>query len=346
MQKMKKSIFRHIFLCLLVCISVDIWAQAGNSAFAFLSMPMSARINMLGGSNVSLKEGTLSLALQNPALLDSLTDKTLELDYAYLMQGINLAAATYSHNYKLNHFAAAIHYLDYGNMQYADLYGQRSGRTFSAKDIVLNLIYARQLGEMFSVGVNIKPIYSVYEHYFAFSLGADVGAHFQTKDHTLQIGIALRNIGWQLKGFHSDENGERKSKLPLNLEIGLNYRLKHAPLRFGITIHDMQTWNLQYQSQLTNNDNLNIKWYDMMFRHTIFFLDIVPKSNRFYLTLSYNHQIRQEMHLQDQRSFAGFAVGAGVRIKQFHLNFAFTQYMKGQFVYQVGLSTDIKQFIK
>ena len=348
-----RATFRHITFCVVLCVSAfcttsNIFAQSGSSAFAFMQLPMSARLNMLGGKNVSMSDGELSMSLNNPALLDSLTDKTLQLNYAYLMQGINVASAIYAQNLGLNRFGGSLHYVDYGRMEYADEYGQRNGRTFTAKDIVMNLMYARQLGECFSIGVSLKPIYSIYEHYFAFSLGADVGAHYQTRDKSLQVGIALQNIGWQLKGFYSEETGERRSKLPLDLQLGINYRLKHAPLRFGMTIHDMQTWDLSYQqsNMQGSDDGSGIKWYDMMFRHTIFFLDIVPKSDRFYLTLSYNHQRRQEMSLRDQRSFAGFAVGGGVRIKQFALSFAFSEYAKGEFVYQVGFSTNIKQLMK
>ena len=78
-------------------------------------------------------------------------------------------SAMYGHNYQDNYFGAAIHYLDYGQMQYADEFGNLLGTTFTAKDICLNLMYARQLGPMFRVGATIKPIFSVYEAYTSFA---------------------------------------------------------------------------------------------------------------------------------------------------------------------------------
>ena len=75
-------------------------------------------------------------------------------------------------------------------------------------------------------------------------------------------------------------------------------------------------------------------------------VDIVPKSERFYLTLSYNHRRRAEMNLSDQRSMAGFAVGAGVRIYKFRLGFAMSQMTRNNFSYQVGLSLDINSMLK
>lgn len=333
-------------------------AQTGSSVFAFMDIPMTARLNSYGGANVSVRDGDLGMALNNPALLNAQTDKVLQLNYAYYMQGINLASVLYGHNYKDNYFGVAIHYLDYGQMPYADEYGNLTGGTFSARDMLVNLMYARQLGEYFSVGVSLKPIYSHYESYNSFALAADVGGHFQTKDKSFQLGLTLQNMGWQLKGFYSDENGQHRELLPLNLQLGLNYRFNHAPIRLGMTIHNMQRWYLGYQNtnmqpantligeESQTTDDGTVKWYDMMFRHTIFFIDIVPKSDKYYFTLSYNHRRRMEMNIKDQRSFAGFAVGAGVRIKQFRLGFAFSQHLKGQYVYQFTLSTDINEFLK
>jgi hypothetical protein len=179
----------------------------------------------------------------------------------------------------------------------------------------------------------------VYESYGSFALGADVGGHFQTKDSTFQMGLALRNIGWQLKSFFEDDYGQHTEMLPLNLEFGLAYRLAHAPIRFSMTMHNLQCWNIA-------PTEADVTWYDMLFRHTIWAIDIVPKSERFYLTLSYNHRRQREMNIANVRSLAGFAFGAGVKIYKFRLGFAMSQYTKSNFTYQVSLSTDINSFLK
>lgn len=336
------------------------YVGSGSSVFNFMDLPVSARMAALGGTNVSMRNGDLSMSMANPALLGDMTDKVLSLNYAYYLPGTMFGSALYGHNFgrssiekhpdepdKPNYFAAGIHFLDYGRMPYANEQGDKTGGTFGAQDILINLMYARQLGPHFSVGVALKPIMSFYETYNAFALGADVGAHFQLKDSTFQLGLSLQNIGWQLKGFYSKEGGQVREMLPLNLQLGFNYRFKHAPIRLGMTIHNIQHWNLGYEhTNLEKEEKSNIEWYDMMFRHTIFFIDIVPKSDRFYLTLSYNHRRRAEMALKDQRSFAGFAVGAGVRIYKFNLGFTMYQATKSNFTYQVSLALDINSMLK
>ena len=323
------------------------YVGSGSSTFAFLDLPVSARQNALGGENISIRDGELSSAFANPALLGSLTHNIVQIGYAYY--GTNhFGSAMYGYNFtEHDYFAGGIHYLDYGTMRYAESSGELTGATFGARDILLEAAYARQLGPMFTIGVALKPVMSFYESYSSFALGADVGAHFQMKDTTLQIGLALKNIGWQLKGFHSDESGQHLEMLPINLELGINYRVKHAPLRFSLTIHNIQSWDLGY-SRL-NETELPVKpvgWFDMMMRHTIWAIDIVPKSERFYLTISYNHRRRMEFNLQDQRSLAGFAAGVGVRIKMLRLGFAMSQMSKQNFTYQVSLAMDVNSLMK
>jgi hypothetical protein len=312
---------------------------AGSSVFHFLNLPASARLNALGGENVSISDDDISMAFMNPALLTAHTDKVLQLNYAYYLAGTMFGSVMYGHNYKENYFAAGIHYLDYGQMAYADEFGNLLGTTFTAKDICVNLMYARQLGPQFRVGATLKPIFSVYEQYNSFALGADIGGHFQTEDSTFQMGLALRNIGWQLKSFYEEDYGQHTEMLPLNLELGLNYRLAHAPLRFSLTIHNMQHWNIAPAGE-------EVKWFDMLFRHTIWAVDIVPRSEKFYLTVSYNHRRQAEMNITNVRSMAGLGLGLGMKIYKFRLGFAMSQYTKSNFTYQVSLSTDINSFLK
>jgi hypothetical protein len=127
--------------------------------------------------------------------------------------------------------------------------------------------------------------------------------------------------------------------LPLNLEFGLSYRLAHAPIRLSLTLHNLQRWDIAPMET-------DVKWHDMLLRHTIWAVDIVPKSDKFYLTVSYNHRRQAEMNITNVRSLAGLGFGAGIKIYKFRLGFAMSQYTKSNFTYQVSLSTDINSFLK
>ena len=350
-MKMCAHIVRFVsVLAVMLSAVLPVRAQyvgSGTSTFAFLDLPVSARQNALGGENISIRDGELSSAFANPALLGSLTHNIVQIGYAYY--GTNhFGSAMYGYNFtEHDYFAAGIHYLDYGKMPYAEANGELTGISFGARDMLLEAAYARQLSKQFTIGVALKPVLSFYESYSSFALGVDIGGHFQMMDSTLQIGLALKNVGWQLKGFYSDEAGQHLEMLPLNLEFGINYRVKHAPLRFSLTVHNIQNWDLGYS--LLNETELPVNevgWFDMMMRHTIWAIDIVPKSEKFYLTLSYNHRRRQEFNLQDQRSLAGFAAGVGIRIKMLRIGFAASQMSKSNFTYQASIALDVNSLMK
>ena len=357
-----------IILACLLLVTNSVTGQvsnAGRSVFSFMGLPTSSRLNALGGSSVSLSDGDISMGMCNPALLHANSHMVLQMNFSYYLPGTMFGSVLYGHNFgktknlgegepeRPNYFAVGVHYLDYGSMQYADDYGTLTGGSFGARDILVDVMYARQLHPCWKIGVTLKPVYSVYESYTSFALGADVGAHFQTPDSTFQMGLVLQNIGWQLKGFYSEEGGSNHEMLPLNLQLGFTYRVKHAPLRFHLQIHNMQTWNLNYEwtsldKSPTTGDIIShdIKWYDTLFRHTIWCIEVVPKSEKFYIALSYNHRRRAELQLTDQRSLAGFALGAGVRIKQARVGFAVSQLTKSNFSYQLGLTLDINSLMK
>lgn len=368
----KKIVVFLLCSCFLIPLQAQV-SNAGRSVFSFMSLPASARLNALGGSNASLSDGDISMAMCNPALLHEKSHMMLQVNFSYYLPGTMFGSALYAHNFgeakgitnrlstpteddqpdRPNYFAVGFHYLDYGRMKYADEQGNLTGGSFGARDILIDVMYARQLGRLFKVGVTLKPVYSIYEHYSSFAIGADVGGHFITPDSTFQMGLVLQNIGWQLKSFYSSEDGSPKEMLPLNLQLGLSYRIPKTPLRLHMQIHNMQTWYLKYEwtsndKSLTTGEPVShdVPWYDMMFRHTIFTLEVTPKSERFYVALSYNHRRRAELQLIDQRSLAGLSIGAGVRIKQAHVDFAVSQMTKSYFSYQVGVSLDINALMK
>ena len=101
MVSMKKIIVFCVLAALLgwpFRLSAQIYG-AGTSVYNFLSLPYSARLNALGGDNVAIQDAELSTAMMNPALLNKATDKVLQLNYAYWMQGTMFGSVIYGHNF-------------------------------------------------------------------------------------------------------------------------------------------------------------------------------------------------------------------------------------------------------
>lgn len=335
-----------IILFMLVC-SLSLFGQAGKDTYQFLNLPTSARIGAFGGSNVSLRDSDINFSFQNPALLTAKTHNMLSLNYANYIAGINFGSAIYGRNFGKNYMAYGIHYIDYGKFLETDPTDQILGE-FTAKDFAINIMYARQLPKGFTVGATLKPIYSVYERYKSFGVALDLGANYTNDSIMFSAGLAIRNIGFQFTGYYSIDGQQHRESLPLDIQLGISQKLWHAPLRFSLTAHDLQRWDLSYRKEEAGQEvvSTNTKaadFFDMLFRHTIFTVEVLPHKN-FYIVASYNHQRRMDMKAPDFRTAAGFSFGAGVKIYKFHIGFSLTPYQVGNLSYHFTLSTGLSEF--
>ena len=355
--------FRYIFTILfIVLIHSTIQAQyvgAGSSSYSYLDLPASARTMALGGSVVAVSSHDLGGALYNPALLSAETHMVLQASYTYLMPGSMYGSALYGHTFgsssskygdeKPNRLMVGVQFVSNGKLYEATEQGYLTGAEYNLSDVAIYASYARQLGRMFRVGVTLKPIVSSYAGYTSFALGADIGGHFQTRDSALQVGVSLQNIGWQLRTYYPEQDRE---KLPLNLQVGLSYRVPKVPIRLGLTIHNLQSPRLDYDYTNRYTPELSeeresghIGTADMIFRHTIWYVDVCPQSEKWWVTLSYNHRRRQECKLTDQKSIAGFALGAGVNIHGVRAGVAATQLVRNYFNISFTLGVRIDQLL-
>ncbi len=326
---------------------LNAFPQAGKSVYMVLNMPMDSRSIGLGGNNVSLSTSDINLAINNPALLSNKCHNIISLNYANYLADINFGSVAYGRSIGENNIGIAVNYLDYGIFRGYDSHDNYQGN-FTAKDIVLNILYSRPFGKYFSVGGNLKTVYSAYERYSSAGLAIDIGASFHHSEYMLDMGLTVRNIGFQFYGYQSVEGNSRREPLPLDVVFGISKRLSKAPLSFSLTLHNLQQPNLYYEhdnnssSQLIDN-NKPIKWYDMMFRHAIFATEILPSKN-FFISVGFNYRRKAEMNTPQFRSMAGFSLGTGIKVKGFRVGVAMAQMQSGNPTYHFSLSSDIGWF--
>lgn len=336
-----------IFTC---CIySILSFSQAGNSVYSFLDLPVSSRIAALGGSNVSLRDNDLSFAFRNPALLSAENDKQISLSMANYLAAIKFGSAMYAFKLKgKNQLAIGMQYVDYGTFDGRDELNLETG-DFQAKDMALNVVYAHQLTDKISIGGTFKPIYSIFERYTSFGVAVDAGASYSDPKRYFSAGLVIRNAGTQLKGYYRNESGQHYEPLPFDIQVGLTKKLNHAPFRFSMTLHNLQQWNLNYQStnqtssSLDANTDDGISFVDMAFRHTIFGVEFVPGKN-FYLAASYNHRRHNELKMPGFKSSAGFSFGGGIKLSKFQVGFGMATFQTGNVAYQFSIATSLNQF--
>ncbi|OIP84244.1 MAG: hypothetical protein AUK44_03095 [Porphyromonadaceae bacterium CG2_30_38_12] len=336
---------------ILIFLSLQLFSQAGNAVYSFLDLPVSSRIAALGGTNVSLRENDLSFAFRNPAALSSESSKQLSLSMANYLADIQFGSVMYGFSGRSNnYFAVGVQYIDYGTFDKRSELNVSEG-TFTAKDMALNIVYARPISSQLTAGATLKPIFSFFEGYSSYGVAFDAGVNYNDSAHFFSAGLVLRNVGTQLKGYYSNESGQHYEPLPFDIQLGVSKKLAHAPFRISMTLHNLQHWNLNYASINQPQDNLtanstdasSISFVDMAFRHSIFGVEFVPGKN-FYLAASYNHRRHEELKMPGFKSSAGFSFGGGIKLYKFHVGFGMSNFQVGNTAYQFSIATSLNAF--
>ena len=294
------------FALVLVFMGGEMVAQESQTAYNFLRLPVSAHAAALGGDNVTLIDDDAWLMYNNPALLSSVSDKTVALNYMNFMRGVNLAGVAYNRVIKERaSVALSANYVNYGQMRYTTAGNQDLGE-FSAKDIAVTAYFSYMLTDKLAGGIAAKVLSSSIGHYHSVGVGVDLGLNYYDADRELSLSVVGKNLGGQLKAY--DDNYEA---MPIDVQIGVSKRLKHTPFRFSATLVDLNHWN-----------------YSLM-KHFVFGVD-AQLSQNIWVGAGYSLRRANEMKVGDADTAsshgAGLSLGAGLQLERFKLNLAYGKY--------------------
>ena len=134
MKRMKRNIMA---ILLLMAAIITANAQESQTEYNFLRLPVSAHAAALGGDNISIIEDDPTLMFNNPALLSSVSDKTLNLNFMTYMEGATTGSASFNRivNDKAS-WGVTAQYMNYGKMKETDENNVQTGE-FSAQEIAL-----------------------------------------------------------------------------------------------------------------------------------------------------------------------------------------------------------------
>ena len=313
---------RRILLLLLVQCSMFnnhcsmVSAQESGSVFNFLNLPVSSHSTALGGKNISLVEDDISLALQNPALLTGVSDKTVGFSFMTYMQGCNTGAAAYSQQVgKYGNWGVHARFVGYGSTQETLLSGEIVGE-FKPLDFCLAGQYSHLLSERWAGGVTAKFIYSHYGPYTSCALATDLGLNYFDEESDFSLSIAARNLGGQVKSF-----GNTRDHLPADLEIGFTKSLGHAPIRISLTMVDLTRWTSD--DYFTTGNKL--KSGSIFMNHFVLGAEYLISDN-YYIGLGFNFRRAYEMNAAGSSHAAGLSFGGGVNLKRLKFGIAYAKY--------------------
>lgn len=281
-------------------------AQESQTAYDFLRLPVSAHAAALGGDNITLIEDDAALIFSNPALLSSVSDKTIGLNYMNYMSGANTASASFNRVLKERaSVAATAQYINYGKMKQVDENNVQSGE-FSAKDISIAGYFSYMLSERIAGGITAKFITSYIGDYNSIGMGVDLGLNYYDPEKEWSVSLVAKNLGGQLKAYD-----DQYEKLPIDVQLGASKQFAHMPVRISATLVDLNHWNYKFINHL-------VAGIDVLLSSTI------------WVGAGYNFRRADEMGIGDdeERSShgAGWSFGAGLNIERFKLNLAYGKY--------------------
>ena len=279
-------------------------------------MPVSAHSTALGGRNISLIEDDASLVFSNPALLSSVSDKTLNLNFMTYLQGCNVGSAAFVKILgERSTMGVTAQYAHYGTMDEITADNVTVG-SFSAMDMALSGMYAYNLNDRWAGGATGKFIYSKYGDYSSVALAVDLGVNYYNENTDFSLSAVARNLGGQVKAF-----GEIHEKLPFSMQIGFTKGFDHAPFRVSVTLVDLTRWDKDYY--FASGEELSTG--KMLMNHLAAGVDFLP-TDYMYLSLGYNFRKANEMKAAGSSHAAGLCAGAGILLSRFGFGLAYAQY--------------------
>jgi hypothetical protein len=282
--------------------------NAGTTAFNFLKIGVGARPAALGGAYTAIS-GDLESTAWNPAGLLGIKERSAALSLSsYLVDTqAGFLSAAFPRGDRV--WALSLNYFSYGNLSRTDEDGQELG-SFAPFDMAAYLSVAQKIwNDRLTLGLNLKAVYSSIDDFTSDAYMVDVGLLSPGPFDGMTLGASISNLGAVRSGFTSAS----EESLPVNMRFGVSHRPAHAPLPL-LLLADL---NLP-------NDN------DPYFAFGI----ELSLGNGLYLRPGYS---TQQSGSQGDESL-GLSAGAGLELKRYRFDYAYTSFPDLGDVHRVSLS--------
>lgn len=291
-----------LVLLLLAFMAQSVPLRAQNySAFDFLRIPMNARAAALGNTFLTMHDDP-SLLFTNPGALSTISGSSASVGFLKHLLDVNAGYAVYSQKWDdLGWIGAGITYLNYGDFDETDKFGNLTGSTFGASDLALSLGYGNRAGNL-HYGAALKVIYSYIEEYNASGLALDAGISYHIPDQEMVLAAGVLNAGAQLSSY-----GGESEVLPLDVRIGVGKRLEHLPLTIMLNFHKLNEGS-DFLDRFSN--------YSLGGEFDL--------SESFKARVGYYNEMRRELKIGNTAKLAGFSGGFGLRVAGYLVDYAYT----------------------
>ncbi|SEB05338.1 hypothetical protein SAMN05443667_11725 [Flavobacterium gillisiae] len=322
--------FEKLLLYVLLFVCTVSYSQIGGKyTYQFLNLVTSPRQAALGGKTITIYDDDVNQVNFNPATINVEMDNHLALNYGSYYGEVTYGTASYAYTYDrhLQTFQMGVNYVNYGSFDGYDEAGQPT-TSFTGSEIALSAGYAYNIPyTTIHIGANAKLISSTLESYNSLGGAIDIGAIFIDEMNDVNWGFVIRNIGTQFTTY-----SEVREKLPLEVIVGVSQELEHVPLRWHLTLENLQQWNIAFSNPVRVESSLDgtsteekVSFVNNALRHVIFGVELFPQKS-FNLRLGYNFRRAEELRIMEQRNFSGVSLGFGLKFNKLKFNYSYSRY--------------------
>jgi len=337
---------RKIITPFIMLLALPLFAQlGGESTYQFLNLVSSPRQAALGGKIITNFDHDVTEALYNPASINYQMGNQLAVNVSNYLGGITYGSAAYAYTWDrhVQTFHFGITYVNYGSFDGYDVNGVSTG-TFKGNEAALSAGYNYNIPFTdFYVGANVKIITSALEQYNSIGGAIDFGAMYINEDLDFHAALTVRNLGTQFTTYAG-----QNEPLPFEINFGMSQTLEHVPIRWHLTLENLQKWPIGVSnparavSDLDGNQTQEkVNFLNNTLRHLILGAELFPEGG-FNLRLGYNFRRAEELRIVDQRNFSGLSVGVGIKLNKMRFNYTHARYSGASNTSFFGLQIDLR----
>lgn len=329
----------------------SLFAQTGGTGvFRMLDVPLHSRALAWSGYLVTQPHGDVLQSVSNPGLLNPVHAKKFALSAGSVLPTVKSANAVGAWQGRRAMWMAYAQHLDYGSMEAFDAGGNPQG-TVSANETQVGVGASVLVAPRFRVGAQLGMVYSVLGPYVSNGVFANLGCNYIMRDSVLSWGMLLKNMGAQIVSYRD----AGRESMPFNIQTAISISPKHMPLRFHLTAHSLQRWDLTYDQYLDNGGQIDLNGKPVvpteagfgakLTRHLAVGTELALGQN-LSLLVGYSHQRRMEMSTSERRGTSGFGWGMKFRMAKIDITYGSASYFPGQNSNQFSLVIDPARFAK
>ncbi|MBK8599427.1 MAG: type IX secretion system protein PorQ [Flavobacterium sp.] len=338
---------RNFIFGTFLLLNTTIYCQVGGqSVYQFLNLVTSPRQSALGGKTLTIYDHDVNQVHFNPATVNQSMDNHLSLNYGNYFGEVTYGTASYAYTFdrRLQTFQWGVNYVNYGSFDGYDENGTPTS-SFTGSDIAISCAYSYNVPSTnWHLGANVKLINSALESYNSYGAAIDLGTLYVDELNGINYAFVIRNIGTQITTYAGTQE-----KLPLEVMAGISQQLDNVPIRWHLTLENLQQWNVSFSNPARAENSIDgtstpekTSFFNNALRHVIFGVELFPQKG-FNIRLGYNFRRAEELRLLEQRNFSGISVGLGLKMGRLKFDYSYSRYTLAANTSLFGLTIDFNE---